>query len=157
MSEKRPIYDERGRVTDSGLARKAAEVENEHHKKFLGIFKPSEEKIKKGEDLAERAIENGKDVMEKRLFGNKIDEKQVPETIKRRILEFKDEIGKNDIGKKDLEKILEADIGGGVRRYRTYISQMISISPLLFNYYELILDVRDGKIISEEQRKGIPD
>ena len=56
---KPPLYDKGGRIIDPEIAREAAEIEKKYHKRTLGLFRPSAEKIRKGERKAEQAIEKG--------------------------------------------------------------------------------------------------
>ena len=67
--EKPPIYDNKGRVINLDLARKAANIENKYHNRWLGIFKPSKQKLTEGMDKAEREIEGGDRLLKKSPFG----------------------------------------------------------------------------------------
>ncbi len=63
MSEKFPTdkqeaYDESGHVKDVDVAHEMAKAEDPFHKKTLGIFSPSQEKIRKGEQEAEERLES---------------------------------------------------------------------------------------------------
>lgn len=147
--EKPPIYDKDGRVVDPDLARNAAEVEDKYHKRWLGIFKPSKEKITEGMDQAERSIEQGQDLSKKRLWWDVIDTKKIPNIVKQEMEKLKKERG----WLFDFTNVSTSDIGGGITRYRAYAEELISSTPVLYDNYELILDLRDGSVEHEEIRK----
>lgn len=146
--EKPPIYDNEGQIINPDLARKAAEVEDKYHKKSLGIFKPSKEKLTEGMDQAERAIEHGEDLRKKRFWWEVIDMEKVPDIVKTEMEKLEKKGGWNW----ELTNVTRSNIGGGITRYRIYAQELLSTMPI-YNKYELILDLKGGSIVHKEMRK----
>ena len=146
MLEKPPIYDDEGRIADPKIAREAADIENKFHKKEFGMFRPSKSEIKKGANKAELAIEKGKPVKEKGFFGSferKVEMKKLPHVIQEWAERLKQK------GGYEFWRGLEADIGGGVTRYRLYGFKKQNAKR---NEIQLVLDLKDGAVIHSETR-----
>jgi len=140
MSEKPPIYKDEGMVADQNLAHDAALMENESHKKTLGIFPPSRKKLMAGERRGEMKIEGGTPLEKKAWFrGGKVDMKKLPPAI---MAEMKNMKGLME----SVEEGSVADIGGGVMRYRFQIEEY-SPAGSVFTYHHVVMDLKDGVVI----------
>jgi len=110
MSEKPPIYNESGQVIDPDLAHEAADIEAKaHEQRTFGIFKPSRRTLRKGELMAELAIEEG----------TEIDIRKLPDVICKEIDRCGQEVAREyEGGRLVLLGGHQSDIGEGVSRCR---------------------------------------
>lgn len=152
-NEKPPIYDGKGRVIDSDIAQEGAEAENKYHKKTLGFFRPSKEKIKQGNFIAGLIMEKGEEIKSK----------DMPSIVQKEVKKYQKEIkDKHDLPDFSIDKIIKADIGGGIVRYHVFYTAGDSTFSLMqdipsvksSNLYDeeayITIDVKDKSIIQSK-------
>lgn len=83
QEEEYKLYNEQGKVEDDEVAREMAKIEGVYHKKILWLFSASRNKIKHGEEEAEK---KGLDIVHDKNL--EVEIKRI-EDVKKRIRDFK--------------------------------------------------------------------
>jgi hypothetical protein len=112
MSEKMPesYFDKEGRIVDPNVAEEMAHIEDKYHDKTMGIFPPSEAKIKRGEQAAEKYImEKGVPVKFSHEVPNDVWEVIVRELVRHWSID--------DAGDLEIKDIRRIDKGNGEEEY----------------------------------------
>lgn len=156
MTEKPPLYNHEGQVINPDKAREAADIEAKYHKKTLGVFRPSREKILKGEKESELAIEKAEEISVDKL----------PDVVSKEADKIILQILKSEKKALIFEEAYKGNIGGGVSRYRVIGNLEGDTIPVAINTaanipfsvpvefdgdeIELIVDVKENIVIQSK-------